>query len=382
MQLRGRILTDDGFLAGVLRFDRHVAEIDVGGESVEPGPWILPGFVDLHVHGGGGGDVMAGEEGLRGACRFHACRGTTSLFATTVTAPTNRLEAALVGVREVRERPGEGEARVLGAHLEGPWIHPDRLGAQPPHAREPEDWEVSRLLELGPVSIVTLAPEIPGAMELIDRLVSAGVRPQVGHTTADYDTTVEALERGARGFTHLFNAMTGFHHRRPGPAGAALAVAEEAEVIVDGAHLARGALRMVRRSIPSWYGVSDAIAAAGLADGRHRFGDLEVHKTGDRCQLADGSLAGSVQPLHGAVRALVAAGLDLAEAGRRVSTVPARILGLRDRGRIAPGLRADLVVLSEELEVQRVFIGGAERPGPGPGERSAEVLESPRGDGR
>lgn len=360
MELTGRILTDEGFQPATVRFGRRITAVEPA--IVEDGPMLVPGFVDLHVHGGGGGDVMGGEQDLRAACRFHAGRGTTALVATTMTAPLEDLERALLGVRALRERPEPDAAEVLGAHLEGPWISPDRLGAQPPHARPPETWEVERLLELAPVLIVTLAPEVPGCDALIERLVGAGVRVQIGHSDASAAAAIDALERGAQGFTHLFNAMSGLHQRRPGVVGAALACGEEAELIVDGLHVDPVALRAAWRALPRWYAVSDSLVAAGLVPGEYPLGTRTMRCDGAACRLADGTLAGSVCTLDRALRRLVELGLDPAEAARRVSTVPARVAGVGDHGRIAVGCVADLVQLDAELRVRRVWIGGRERP--------------------
>lgn len=377
MQLRGRILTDEGFRAGTVEFGARI--ISLSWEQDPPGglPLLVPGFVDAHVHGAGGGDVMDGEEGLRAAAREHARRGTTALVATTLTAPFPELEAALAGVRQLMEQPGEDEAAVLGAHLEGPWISPRRLGAQPPHARSPEVWEAERLLETARVLVVTLAPEVAGCMDLVGWLVERGVRVQIGHTEAGYEDVVRALERGAAGFTHLFNAMSPLHHRDPGTVGAALAHGEEAELILDGHHLAAGAFRAAARSLDRWYAVSDAIRATGMPDGEHRLGARSTYKRDGCCRLGDGTLAGAVCGLDVALRQLVDLGLDIAEAARRVSEVPAAVLGLTDRGRIAVGAVADLVELDENHRVRRVFVRGREVPAGAPSVDPAPAFSEP-----
>lgn len=356
MELSGRILTPEGFRDGRLRFG-HTIEAFESGE-VEEDRWILPGFVDGHVHGAGGGDVMEGEKGLRRAVRALGARGTTTIVATTWTAAFEELERALVGVRAVIDAPEPAGARVAGAHLEGPWISPARLGAQPARARRPEEWEVERLLELAPVKVVTVAPEIEGGIELIESLASIGVRVQIGHSEASAGLVREAIDRGAAGFTHLFNAMGGFHHREAGVVGAALASGMAAELIVDGHHVGPEALAIARRCLPSWYCVSDAIGVAGIATGDYWLGGQRVVNDAGVARLEDGTLAGSASTLHCALRRLVEGGVALEEAATRVSTVPARELGLERRGRLAPGCDADLVVLDSELGIRRVFMGG------------------------
>lgn len=355
MQLSGRIVTPGGVVVGSIAFERRIVGV-TPGEA--PDRWILPGFVDLHLHGGDGGDVMAGAEGLRRAARFHLRCGTTSILPTTLTAPFAQLERALAGVRDVIAAPGADEARVLGAHLEGPWISPDRLGAQPPHARAPEAWEVERLLEMAPVRVVTVAPEVAGVPDLIGDLASRGIRVQIGHTGADAAQALRALSRGATGFTHLFNAMTGLHHRAPGAVAAALAQADWAEVIVDGHHVDEVAFRAARRAIPGLYVVSDAIAPTGLGDGEYDLGGHPVAVRGGAARMPDGTLAGSIGTLADALRQLAGWGIEIPEAARRLATVPADYLDRQDLGRLTPGAVADLVELDEQLRVRRVWREG------------------------
>jgi N-acetylglucosamine-6-phosphate deacetylase len=359
VQLDGRIVTTAGVTRGTVVFDRVVRDVREGPGSDR---WIVPGFVDLHLHGGGGGDAMAGADGLRRAARFHLTRGTTSMLPTTLTAPFDDLERALVGIREVIEKPGADEARVLGCHLEGPWINPSKRGAQPAHARPPEAWEVERLLEIAPVRVVTVAPEIEGVPELIAELAGRGIRVQVGHSLAGARETLSALAAGAAGFTHLFNAMSGMEHRSPGVVAAALAEAEWAEVIVDGMHVDAVALRAAQRAIPGLYAVSDAIAPTGLGDGEFDLGGQPIEVMDGVARMADGTLAGSVGTLDEALRRLVAAGDELPLAVRRVATLPADYLGRDELGRIEPGAVADLVVLDDGLRVCSVWLDGRELP--------------------
>lgn len=365
MEVHGRIVTPGGVRVGTVRFGARVEAV-VNDPAPPPDPtglpWLVPGFVDAHVHGGAGGDTMEGEEALRAAARFHGASGTTTLVATTLTAPFDRLEAALVGVRGLVERPERGGAVVAGAHLEGPWISPRRLGAQPAHARPPEVWEVERLLEIAPVRVVTLAPEIDGGLDLVERLAAQGVRVQIGHSAADAGTVWAAFDRGAAGFTHLFNAMGSFHHRRPGVLGVALASGAPAELILDGEHVGDEAFAMARSCVPHWYCVSDAIAAAGLPDGSHRLAGLELEIANGVSRLPDGTLAGSTTTLHGVLLRLVQEhGFTMEAAVERLAAIPARMVGLTDRGRIEPGARADLLQLDPRLRLERIWIGGDER---------------------
>ena len=279
--------------------------------------------------------------------RFHARHGTTSLLATTVTAPAAELRSALRGIGAVARERRPGEARVLGCHLEGPFISPQALGAQPPFAIPPDLALVDALCALAPIRVATIAPEIDPDHALLRHLCQHGVRVQLGHSRASLAEAEAALAAGAAGFTHLFNAMSGLHHRAPGMVGAALARAQHAELILDFQHVAPAAAQAALRAIPGLYGITDAVAAAGMPPGEYRLGRHRVIKDGEGVRLADGTLAGSTLTMDRALRNFVALGLPLAEAARRLSEVPARYLGLEDRGRIAPGASADLVVVDE-----------------------------------
>ena len=362
--VEGFVLTPQGFLRGRLRHEggRIVA---IEGTAVEEntarregGPFVLPGFIDLHVHGGGGHDTMAGGDAALHIARTHAQHGTTALLATTMTAPRGEIEAALRALAPMcAVRPADA-ARVLGVHLEGPYINPGRLGAQPDFASTATLDDVLSLHALAPLKLITIAPEMPGHIELIVALRAAGFVVQIGHSAGRYEDGVAALAAGATGFTHLFNAMTGLHHREPGMAGAALAHAERAEIIPDLLHVHEGAIRVALRAIPGLYCVTDSTAAAGMPDGDYQLGRHTVTKCLGGVRLADGTLAGSTLTMDQALRNLVQIGLPLAEASRRTATLAAEHLGLADRGVLAPGAWADAVVLDNTLHLRQVLIEG------------------------
>ncbi|RTR00512.1 N-acetylglucosamine-6-phosphate deacetylase [Halomonas nitroreducens] len=359
--LKGNILTPDGWRHGELqcRDGRITALPDTPVDPADnDAPRILPGFIDLHVHGGGGADVMEGGEALATVARTHARFGTTSLLATTMTAPDAEIRRVLGEIGAYLEAPGALASRVLGGHLEGPYINPGKLGAQPSHARSGVIEEVEALSRLAPIRLLTLAPELAGHHALIRWLSERGVRVQLGHTLGSYEDGVAALDHGACGFTHLFNAMTGLHHRKPGMVGAALAHAEYAELIPDLLHVHPGAIRTALRCIPRLYAVTDSTAAAGMPDGEYRLGEQAVTKCLGGVRLADGTLAGSTLTMDQALRNLVSLGLTLAEASDRLSRFPADFLGRQDLGRLAPGAHADLVVLDPHLNLRAVHVAG------------------------
>jgi len=365
-KIQGHILTPQGFMRGVLEHDAGriaritgspVSERDVREQA---DAIVLPGFIDLHVHGGGGSDTMEGGQAIEHIARMHGRHGTTSLLATTMTAPLNEIEAAMTALGPACHQRARGAARVLGVHLEGPYINPGKLGAQPDFVRTASIEEIQALHALAPIRLITLAPELPGNLELIEPLRAAGFQVQIGHTLGSYEDGVAALQRGAAGFTHLFNAMTGMHHREPGMAGAALAHARYAELIPDLLHVHPGAIRVALRAIPCLYCVTDSTAAAGMPDGDYKLGRLRVTKCLGGVRLPDGTLAGSTLTMDQALRNLVELGLDLGDASRRTSTHAADYVGLSDRGRLQQAFSADLVVLNRELQLQRVIVEGEE----------------------
>lgn len=365
-EIHGHLLTPQGFVFGQLQVgaDGRITSIlgsPVSEEVVRNAsvPIVLPGFVDLHVHGGGGRDIMDGDAAVDTVASLHARYGTTSLLATTMTAPLDDLRKAFTGMSPATRRRTPGAARVLGVHLEGPYINDGKLGAQPAYARPVQAEELALLHGLAPIRLITLAPEVPGNMDVIDSLVASGYRVQIGHSLATYEESVQALQRGAGGFTHLFNAMTGLHHRTPGVAGAALAHASHAEIIPDLVHVHPGAIRVALRAIPHLYCVTDSTAAAGMPDGDYQLGRQTVTKCMGGVRLADGTLAGSTLTMDQALRNLVhTLGLTLADASRRVSTNAAHYVGATDRGQLEVGAWADLVVLNRDLQIQDVYVEG------------------------
>jgi N-acetylglucosamine-6-phosphate deacetylase len=360
--IAGNVLSEGGWRHGKIGIQQNRISF-VPQTPADPGAnddvLILPGFIDLHVHGGGGVDVMESGEPFETLARMHARHGTTSLLPTTMTAPREEIETVLAKLgRYIAQPRAASTARVLGVHLEGPYINRGRLGSQPDFAIAASIDELESQCALAPVRVVTLAPEIPGHLELVRFLTRKGIRAQIGHTLATYEEGLQALESGACGFTHLFNAMTPLNHRAPGIVGTALAHADYCELIPDLVHVHRGALRAALRAIPKAYCVSDSTAAAGMPDGEYRLGRQRVTKSLGCVRLADGTLAGSTLTLGQGLRNLVDMGLSLEDASARVSRYPADYLGLKDRGRIEPGAWADLVVLDRALRPIAVYVEG------------------------
>ena len=360
----GRLVLDDAIVAGRLVLeDGRIAAIEPD-EREAGGPYLAPGFVDLHVHGWGGHNAMGPRADLDGMARALLRRGVTAFLPTAVTAGLDTLAAFAERVRGwLPDAPPDG-AEPLGFNLEGPFLAPSRKGAQNPAfiavpAAVPFD--VLRPLLPG-LKVMTVAPEVEGGLELIRRLVAGGVVVSLGHSAAGLDQARAGYAAGARSTTHLFNAMSGIDHHAPGLAVAALTDdAVTVELIADGHHVHPALWPIVERAKPAGrlILVSDALPQAGLGDGRMVIGGLEVDvRAGSARLVGTDTLAGSLIALDSAVRNLVAAGLALPAAVAAASRNPLGLLGLTDRGRLAIGQRADLVELDDALDVIRVARAG------------------------
>jgi N-acetylglucosamine-6-phosphate deacetylase len=373
MVVSGRLVLDDRVEAGRITVeDGWITALESAGSDAAAGAgagaaaaFIAPGFVDVHVHGGGGHDAMGDAAALTGMARHLLRHGVTAFLPTAVSAPMASLAAFAERVRAwLPDAPSDG-AQPLGFDLEGPFLADARRGAHDPtHLRSPAD---VRLEDLEPLieglRLLTIAPELPGAIELIGWLRERGVAISLGHSAATVEQARAGYAAGATSTTHLFNAMSGVDHRAPGLAVAALADdATWVELIADGVHVHPALWPLITRLKPvdRLLLVSDAIALAGMGDGRARVGGLDVEVVGGRATLVGTTtLAGSVIALDDAVRNLVGSGVPLPAAVAAAGRNPLALLGVTDRGRIAVGQRADLVELDEGLRVRRVMRAGA-----------------------
>jgi N-acetylglucosamine-6-phosphate deacetylase len=344
----GDVLTAAGWSADELLLDGRAVALD--GTPTEvldvTGCLVVPGFVDLHVHAAGGHPAQGVRADLPAMAAALGRSGVTSFLATAVTAPLDELRDL------VRTPPPEHGARCLGVHLEGPWLSPDAAGAQPlEHLRAVDVEDALDLVAAGPVRVVTVAPELPGARDLIRALVARGVRVSLGHSTATYDESLDAVLAGASGITHCFNAMSPMTAREPGLVGLAMSRAGlVVEVIADGVHVHPGSVR----ALHSTRGAEGVAFVSDCVDGCA--GPDVLTRDGDVLRLADGTLAGSATTLADAVRHAVAWGIPLEDALAMASTTPAAHLGLDVR--LRPGARADVVVLDDDLRVRHSFVAG------------------------
>ncbi len=367
----GRVVTPDAVLtdASVLVVDGRIEAV-VGDAPPPPGvadevidlagSTVLPGFVDLHVHGGGGAEFDDGEDAIAIGLAVHRANGTTRSLVSLVTAPPAELERSIAAAA----RYAAGDPAVLGLHLEGPFLSADRRGVHDPRAlQRPDRGLLDALLAAGrgAVRVVTLAPELPGGMNLVQQVVDAGVHAAIGHSDAGYEQAMEAFAAGADLVTHAFNGMRPMHHRDPAIIGAAMDAGVVLEAINDGVHLHEATVRLLQSIAPGRVAlITDAMAATCAADGSYRLGAFAVEVRHGDARLADGTIAGSTLTMAVAVqRAVQLVGLSLVEAANAASLVPARFLGVDDRyGSIRPGRAADLVVTGPDLDVRAVMADG------------------------
>ncbi|HHW73237.1 MAG TPA: N-acetylglucosamine-6-phosphate deacetylase [Firmicutes bacterium] len=328
------------------------------------GGYIAPGFIDIHMHGCGGAELMDGtREALETMARFVASTGTVAFLPSTVTAEEEKTRRVCEAVASYTDIPDGAE--LLGVHLEGPYINAKFKGAQyGPAIREASIAELKELYGLlgEKLKLVTLAPEMPGSLDAVEWLTERGVTVSIGHSDAAYEEAVAGFQRGITHATHTFNAMRGLHHREPGAVGAVLATpGVYAELIADLLHVHPGAIKVMLRSVGVEYVVlvTDSMQATGLPDGEYVLGDNKVFVRDGAARLAEGNLAGSTLTMQRAVKNMVdVVGADLVDVFRMASLNPARSIGLSHRGWIKEGYKADFALLSKDLSVRKTVISG------------------------
>lgn len=361
-EISGRVVRPGAVVPGSVVVDGPTI-LDVTERGHPGDDIIVPGFVDLHCHGGGGHTFTRGDAAAaRAAAAFHLRHGTTTMLASLVSSPYELMCDATAAYL-----PLVADGTIAGVHFEGPYLSHARCGAQNPEfLREPSLTELGALVKLGEgaVRMVTIAPELPGALDAVRFLAGSGVVAALGHTDATYAQTLAGVAAGATVGTHLCNGMRPAHHREPGPIVALLdSPSVVCELIPDGIHLHDGMLRFAAHAAgPDRTAlITDAMDAAGMPDGRYELGGQAVTVADRVARLVrDGSIAGSTLTMDAAFRQAVGAGLDLPAVAQMASTTPARALGLADEvGALEAGLRADLVVLAPDLTVKRVMRAGA-----------------------
>jgi N-acetylglucosamine-6-phosphate deacetylase len=362
------ILIRDGVIDAI--GPRESLRLPSGAREISaPDKTAAPGFIDVHIHGAGGHDVMEGTaEALTAVARTVARHGTTSFLATTVTAGTEQTCRSVEGIAKFiceQFAAGESQAEILGIHFEGPFISAARRGVHPPeHIKPPSAEILEKFLHAaaGRARILTLAPELFGAMPCINAARKAGLVVAMGHTDATYEQARAGVALGARHAVHVYNAMRPFSHRDSGVIGAVLTSPEvTAELIADGVHVDEAAMRLLlqAKGPERVVLVSDGISATGMPDGKYTLGTFEVTVSGGVCRNAEGKLAGSTLTLDRALRNIVALGAPLPEAVRMLTLNPASLLGIEfKKGSLRTGADADIVLLDEALHVANVWTRG------------------------
>lgn len=354
------LIIDNGTISAIQPTSATTTEpqtIDAGGL------WVAPGMIDVHVHGSDGHDTMdATPEALHTMARFFVRHGVTSFFATTTSAPADATQAAINNVVH-SPQPQDG-AQILGVHVEGPFLNTDFPGAQSPEAlRPPNPDEYAAWFDSGVVKLITLAPELDGALAMIDEGVARGIEFAIGHSGASYDEVVAAADHGTRQATHTYNGMLGLHHRNPGTLGGVLTEDRiYAQIIGDGVHVHPAMVKLlVRAKGPQRVIlITDAVRAAGMPDGEYSLGDKRVTVRDGICRIANGSLAGSTVTMDSVLRNVIDfAGLTLPEAIPMATAVPAAAMNLAgQKGVLASGADADIILLNADLRVCMTLVGG------------------------
>lgn len=361
----GIVKTNIGFENGKIAY---IGDDDKNIESIlETDGIVVPAFIDEHIHGAGGADAMdATEEALQTISAYVAKEGTATFLATTMTQSKENISAALANVKKVIEKGKFKGAEVLGVHLEGPFISPKHVGAQPlEYVATPkaEIFDEYNAISGGNIKIVTLAPEVDGGLELISHLAKIGVVASVGHTGAKYKDVVNAVKCGAKSITHTYNAQTPLHHREAGVVGAAMLLDElNCEMICDTIHVSVPAIKLVIKNKPhdKFTLITDAMRAKGMPDGLSELGGQQVFVKNGEARLLDGTLAGSVLKMNVAIKNLVEkVGISFTDAIDFATANPAKNLGVyNERGSIDLGKRADITVLDKDFNVLYTIRGG------------------------
>lgn len=326
---------------------------------------VSPGFVDIHTHGSFGVDTTySSSREILDLSKILPSTGVTSYFPSIMTESAEQMKDAIRNIREALGSKNNGSSKILGIHLEGPYLNPARCGAQPKeHIRKPSFEEFNEFYKLSGEALkrITVAPEIDGGMEFIkDAVRKFEVKVSLGHTDATYEQTVKAIEAGASIITHLYNGMRGFHHREPGIVGAALTENVYVEIIVDFIHLHPATVNLVVKCKEPNKAilVTDSISGAGLGDGAYTLGSRTVTIKGGVARLSDGTLAGSTLTMIGAVQNTVKTGMPLRDAIKMAALTPCNAMGIKDSGKIVRGCKADFIVLDKQLRIIDAYIDG------------------------
>ena len=352
--IQGNIINHDNSLIGEISFEKTIKSIK-RIENLKIDNYIIPGFIDLHCHGGNGFDTMEGLVSIKNMSSYHLSKGTTSLLATTWTSTFDHIYKALDGFQSLINL----DSNLLGVHLEGPFINPNKLGAQPPLTQKPSKEFIEKITSIADIKVITLAPEIEGMKEFIPFINEKKIKVQFGHSIADYSCCNSFMKKFDVGFTHLYNAMSGNNTRNPGVLSAAMLDGKYAEIICDLKHVSKQGIRIASKCIPNLYAVTDSIGAAGLKDGDYQFANTQITKKEGKITLTNSStLAGSIIDMYDTFLNLLNIKYSINEAVAMTSFNASKYLELENIGKIQEGYIANFLVLDKNYKLLDVYLNG------------------------
>ena len=353
-KISGKIINYNSSFLGEILFDKNIININKS-EKVNGKYYIIPGFVDLHCHGGGGFDTMDGVQAIKKMSSYHLSKGTTSLLATTWTSSFDHTFASLNGFNSLMNT----NSNLIGVHLEGPFINPKKLGAQPALTIKPSIEFIEKINEIANIKTITLAPEIEGMEQFIPFLIDQGIKVQFGHSLADSKSCEKYMNFGNISFTHLYNAMSGNNHRNPGVLSAALASGNFAEIICDMNHVSEESILIAKKCIFNLYAITDSIAATGMKDGNYKFANVEIEKKNNRVYLNNtNTLAGSVVNMHDTFLNLIKMNISIQDVVKMTSYSASKYLNQDDIGFIDIGKKANFLILDQDFNLINIYLNG------------------------
>ena len=353
-KIAGKVVNYNSSFNGTIFFDHQIQKIE-SNTDIQSKNIIIPGFIDLHCHGGNGFDVMEGSESIERMSKYHLSHGTTSIMPTTWTNTFEETQNALEGFNDIYNK----NSNILGIHLEGPFINPDKLGAQPNLTQIPSQEFIIKLLEVAKIKLITLAPEIKGMNEFISFLSDLNIKIQFGHSLADYSICKTYMDKYDIGFTHLYNAMSGNNHRKPGVLSAALELGSFAEIICDNIHVSEQSIKIAKKCIKGLYAITDSINASGLVDGEYIFAKNNIIKENKSVKIKkDGTLAGSIITMDQTFKNLVNMNFSIEEAVELTSYNASKYLNIQNIGKLEKGFLSNFLVLDNNLNIIDIYLEG------------------------
>ena len=353
-KISGTIVNYDSIFEGEIEFDYNIRKLK-STKNTNTKNYIIPGFIDLHCHGGGGFDTMDGNDAIDHMSKYHLSKGTTSILPTTWTSTFDHTLKSLNGFNSLISK----NSNILGVHLEGPFINPNKLGAQPPRTQLPSKEFIENILKVAPIKTITIAPEIDNMMDFIPFLIEKNINVQFGHSIADSDCCEQYMNQYKVSFTHLYNAMSDNNHRKPGVLSSALLKGKFAEIICDLNHVSKESILIAKKCIPNLYAITDAISACGLSNGDYKFAGIDITKTDKKVMIKESStLAGSIVNMHETFLNLLKINLSLEDAVKMTSYSAAKFLNDNTIGYLREGCRSNFLVLDKDLNIEKIFLNG------------------------